>query len=171
MFRPAGRGAYGSVYKARDKATGQLVAIKVISTTDSDADDLERIHKEVSCPAAVHALGSSACAQGGCTRSAVLHARGSLSAKACPGEVARALSSGGCAKKRRMRLAVVFVQGSEIRKPPQCMHGGQWSGPVEVVVLFIDCLVLSCGKWRHSTGPAQHTSNIKAHSNAASSSR
>jgi hypothetical protein len=35
------------VYKARDKTTGQLVAIKVISTTDSDADDLERIHKEV----------------------------------------------------------------------------------------------------------------------------
>lgn len=47
MLSPAGRGAYGSVYKARDKATGQLVAIKVISTTDSDADDLERIHKEV----------------------------------------------------------------------------------------------------------------------------
>eukprot|EP00775_Hariotina_reticulata_P012289 gene12289-12425_t len=42
----AGRGAYGSVFKALDKFTGEVVAIKVISTTDSDADDLERIHKE-----------------------------------------------------------------------------------------------------------------------------
>jgi hypothetical protein len=43
----SGRGAYGSVFKALDKSTGDVVAIKVISTTDSDADDLERIHKEV----------------------------------------------------------------------------------------------------------------------------
>ena len=59
MLSPAGRGAYGSVYKARDKATGQLVAIKVISTTDSDADDLERIHKEVCV--AQHVLYHSMC--------------------------------------------------------------------------------------------------------------
>jgi hypothetical protein len=42
-----GRGAYGSVYKALDRSSGQIVAIKVISTTDSDEDDLTRIHKEV----------------------------------------------------------------------------------------------------------------------------
>jgi serine/threonine protein kinase len=43
----AGRGAYGSVYKALDRSSGQVVAVKVISTTDSDEDDLTRIHKEV----------------------------------------------------------------------------------------------------------------------------
>eukprot|EP00878_Enallax_costatus_P030375 GHUV01033068.1.p1 GENE.GHUV01033068.1~~GHUV01033068.1.p1 ORF type:complete len:305 (+),score=55.64 GHUV01033068.1:367-1281(+) len=59
-----GRGAYGSVYKARDRSNGDLVAIKVISTTDSDADDLERIHKEIQflsdCdhPSVVRYLGS-----------------------------------------------------------------------------------------------------------------
>lgn len=47
LLLPAGRGAYGSVYKALDRSSGATVAIKVISTTDSDEDDLTRIHKEV----------------------------------------------------------------------------------------------------------------------------
>ncbi|KAF8064667.1 stk3 [Scenedesmus sp. PABB004] len=42
-----GRGAYGSVYKAVDRVSGEVVAIKVISTTDSDEDDLNRIAAEI----------------------------------------------------------------------------------------------------------------------------
>ncbi|WIA38974.1 hypothetical protein OEZ86_005126 [Tetradesmus obliquus] len=47
MIALLGRGAYGSVYKALDRSSGATVAIKVISTTDSDEDDLTRIHKEI----------------------------------------------------------------------------------------------------------------------------
>lgn len=34
--RPAGRGAYGSVYKAVDRLSRRFVAIKIITLTDSD---------------------------------------------------------------------------------------------------------------------------------------
>jgi hypothetical protein len=42
------------VYKALDRSSGQVVAIKVISTTDSDEDDLTRIHKEVRTSSLLH---------------------------------------------------------------------------------------------------------------------
>lgn len=41
----AGRGSYGSVYKARVKESGEIVAIKVISL--SEQEDLESIQKEI----------------------------------------------------------------------------------------------------------------------------
>ena len=41
----AGRGSYGSVFKARVRATGELVAIKVIPIGESD--DIADIQKEI----------------------------------------------------------------------------------------------------------------------------
>lgn len=43
---PAGRGSYGSVYKARVKATGEFVAIKVIQL--GEGDKIADIQKEIS---------------------------------------------------------------------------------------------------------------------------
>lgn len=43
----AGKGAYGTVYKALDKATNSLVAIKVIPLTEQDNEDFATIQKEI----------------------------------------------------------------------------------------------------------------------------
>lgn len=39
-----GRGSYGSVYKGRENATGNIVALKIINldTEDDDVDDIQR---------------------------------------------------------------------------------------------------------------------------------
>jgi serine/threonine protein kinase len=43
----AGRGAYGTVYKAQDTSSNEVVAIKIISLTENDLDDLKQIQKEI----------------------------------------------------------------------------------------------------------------------------
>jgi serine/threonine protein kinase len=43
----AGRGAYGRVYKALDRSTNQHVAIKIMSLSESEEEDLARIQKEI----------------------------------------------------------------------------------------------------------------------------
>lgn len=43
----AGRGAYGTVWKARDSKSNMDVAIKVIPLADTDAEELQSIQKEI----------------------------------------------------------------------------------------------------------------------------
>jgi len=47
MHTVAGKGAYGTVVKARDTTTGLDVAIKVIPLTDTDPAELKTIQKEI----------------------------------------------------------------------------------------------------------------------------
>ena len=44
---PPGKGAYGTVYKAVDAVSGEVVAIKVISLADQPAEDFKQIEKEI----------------------------------------------------------------------------------------------------------------------------
>lgn len=43
----AGKGAYGTVYKAIDRLSHQPVAIKVIPLTEQDKEDFKQIQKEI----------------------------------------------------------------------------------------------------------------------------
>ena len=83
----AGRGAYGSVYKAVDRATSQFVAIKIITLTDSDP--------QVGTP---HRAASSAGGGGAELPKTVTD---------CPDKLAPcALVSAGCSHPRRTHTAV-----------------------------------------------------------------
>ena len=44
---PTGKGAYGTVYKAVEVETGEIVAIKVISLVDQPPEDFRLIEKEI----------------------------------------------------------------------------------------------------------------------------
>lgn len=43
----AGKGAYGTVYKALDRTNGTSVAIKVIPLTEQDKEDFKQIQREI----------------------------------------------------------------------------------------------------------------------------
>lgn len=47
LLAVVGKGGYGKVYKAYDRVTDEIVAVKIIALTDRDREDMRRIQKEI----------------------------------------------------------------------------------------------------------------------------
>jgi serine/threonine protein kinase len=54
LLEVIGQGGQGTVYRAHDPSSGHIVAVKVLSSTQSDGEFLERFHREASILATVN---------------------------------------------------------------------------------------------------------------------
>ncbi|SVA14526.1 uncharacterized protein METZ01_LOCUS67380, partial [marine metagenome] len=54
LLEVIGQGGQGTVYRAHDPSSGQIVAVKVLAESQSDGEFLERFHREASILATVN---------------------------------------------------------------------------------------------------------------------
>ena len=54
LLEVIGQGGQGTVYRAHDPSSGQIVAVKVLASNQGDGEFLERFHREASILATVN---------------------------------------------------------------------------------------------------------------------